>query len=139
MRLLIIGERLEQATNLGRLLHTLGHTPCVATEARVSDRSPSIPSLVCAFAPDAIVLDLPQATTAATALVSDLQVDRRTRGVPTVLLADGADDQKTGPWAALQGGRADGFRAIPYHGTSNAVDRLLGMLHDLQAEPARLS
>jgi CheY-like chemotaxis protein len=98
MRLLIIGDRLETATSLGKLLQTLGHAPCVATEADASDRSPSIASLVSALAPDAILLDLPDATPVAAALVSNLQVDRRTRAVPTVLLAQASDAHENGPW-----------------------------------------
>ncbi|AMY08286.1 hypothetical protein LuPra_01480 [Luteitalea pratensis] len=45
----------------------------------------------------------------------------------------------TGPWAVLHGDGALGIRAIPFHGASNAVYRLLGMLHDLRAEPGRPS
>jgi hypothetical protein len=139
MRLLIIGEQLERATNLGRLLHTLGHAPCVAAEARPSTRIPSIPTLVSAFAPDAIVLDLPAATPTARALVSDLQIDRRTRRVPTVLLAEFADDPMPAAWAASPGSDTVGIHAIPFHGTSNAVSRLLGLLHGLHAQPRRAS
>jgi CheY-like chemotaxis protein len=132
MRLLIISEQLEDVADLGRLLTTLGHVPCVVTEVDGGDTSPPIGSLVTALVPDAILLDLPKpSSTAMDKLVEQLQVDGRTRWVPTLLLT-GTSTVDARHWASVQRRHAHRVCAVPFHGAPNAVFRLLGMLHELE-------
>jgi response regulator RpfG family c-di-GMP phosphodiesterase len=131
MRLLIISEQLEDVADLGLLLTTLGHVPCVMTEADGGDTSPPIGSLVTALVPDAILLDLPKpSSTAMDKLVEQLQVDGRTRRVPTLLLTGTSSDATH--WASVQRRHAHTVCTVPFHGAPNAVFRLLGMLHELE-------
>ena len=132
LRLLIISEQLEHATDLGRLLTMLGHVPCVATEVDEGDSSPAIGGLVSALAPHAILLNVPLApSTAMDRLVDWLQVDRRTRWVPTLLLT-GTSASDLLHWTTIQRRHAHRVCTVPFHGAPDALFRLLGMLRDLE-------